>query len=42
MTLAAAALLLALACVIIITGCGSTANRDGDPHEHSTEQGSCH
>ena len=42
MNLAAAALLLALARVIIMTGCGSTANGDGSAHEHSTDQGSCH
>lgn len=42
MSLATVALLLALACVIILTGCGSTANRDGDPHDHSADQGSCH
>lgn len=42
MNLTAAVLLLALACVIILTGCESTANTDGSAHEHSTDQGSCH
>ncbi len=40
--LATAALLLVLTYVIILTGCGSTANKDGSAHEHSTGQDSCH
>ncbi len=42
MSLATAALLLVLTYVIILTGCGSTANKDGSAHEHSTGQDSCH
>ena len=37
-----AALLLALACVILLTGCGSAANGEGSKHEDSASQGCCH
>ena len=42
MNLTVAALLLVLACVSFLTGCGSTGDRDGSAPERSDSQGSCH
>ena len=42
MNLTVAALLLVLACVSFLTGCGSTGDRGGSAPERSDSQGSCH